>query len=152
MKSQRRHMRKPRKVSTEKREKRINTRERRDSKTKRERKSHRSRSRRRHVMRGGVAAFAAPTTSSTNDTGAKSFGATSYINSTPQPALQVMWGIQNVFSRAYNELFGHPKQITNNPSPIVQRLVKASDTYIPKPTTNSGMAAMKASLLSHYNK
>lgn len=146
MKSQRRHMRKPRKVSTEKRIKR----ERRDSKAKRERKSHRSR--RRHVMRGGIATFNTPTTSSTNDTGAKSFGANSYINYTPQPALQVMWGIQNVFSRAYNELFGHPKQITNNPSPIVQRLVKASDTYIPKPTTTSGMAAMKAALLSQYNK
>lgn len=146
MKSQRRHMRKPRKVSTEKRVKR----ERRDSNTKSKRKSHRSR--RRHVMRGGVAAFAAPTTSSTNDTGAKSFGATSYINSTPQPALQVLWGIQNVFSRAYNEFFGHPKQLSNDPSPTVQRLVKPSDTYIPKPTTNSGMAAMKASLLKHYNK
>ena len=145
MKSQRRHMRKPRKLSTEKR-------------VKRERKSHRSRtrsrtrSRRRHVMRGGVAAFAAPTTSSTNDTGAKSFGATSYINSTPQPALQVLWGIQNMFSRAYNEFFGHPKQISNDPSPTVQRLVKPGDTYIPKPTTTSSMAAMKASLLRQYNK
>ena len=146
MKSHRRNMRKPRKVSTEKREKR----ERKDSKTKSKRKSHRRH--RRHVMRGGVAAFDAPTTSSNNNTGAKQFGANSYVDYTPQPALQVMWGIQNVFSRAYNEFFGHPKQISNDPSPTVQRLVKPGDTYIPKPTTNSGMAAMKASLLQQYNK
>ena len=146
MKSQRRHMRKPRKVSTEKRVKR----ERRDSNTKSKRKSHRSR--RRHVMRGGVAAFDAPTTSSANDTGAKQFGANSYIDSTPQPALQLMWGIQNLISRTYNGLFGHPKQISDDPSPTVQRLVKPSDTYIPKPTTTSGMAAMKATLLNRYNK
>ena len=148
MKSQRRHMRKPRKVSTEKIKNK--KRESKNSKPKSKRTSrHRHR---RQVMRGGIAAFDAPTTSSNNDTGAKSFGATSYINSTPQPALQVMWGIQNMFSRAYNEFFGHPKQITNNPSPIVQRLVKASDTYMPKPITSSGMAAMKASLFKYYNK
>ena len=103
-------------------------------------------------MRGGIAAFNTPTTSSANDTGAKSFGANSYVDYTPQPALQLMWGIQNMFSRAYNELLGHPKQISTDPNPTVQRLVKPSDTYMPKPITNSGMAAMKASLLSYYNK
>jgi len=120
-------------------------------KTNQKRKSYR----RHHGMRGGVALVQPYTQTnsnslSSNDHHAKSFGTTSYVNSTPQPILDVVWGLQTKVNALYNEIFGHPKQYSSDPTD--QPLGKTVNPYVPKPISADQMTNFKATLLNKFNK
>ena len=79
----------------------------------------------------------------------KPTGPTSYVNVTPQPLLDLIWGVQTNVKNFFNEFLGQPKEYTS--SPIDQPLGKTVNPYIPTPITNSEFNQFKTSLLSKFN-
>lgn len=76
-------------------------------------------------------------------------GPVSYVNFTPQPLLNSLWTAQSGIKNFFNELLGHPKQST--PNPTDQPLGKTINPYIPKEISNTQINNIKNQILDKFN-